>query len=407
MLRGAVHVAIAVMAIATVGVAPAASADALTREQAVARALSENPEISTLTAEAGAAEGVLGADRRLLRTNPVAEGAIGPRFRSEGDTLDWSVGLRQELEIAGQRGDRIELCEAELEASRARLDARRVSLAAEVREAFGAAIAARERQQLAVQAVRLAEDALAAANERLKEGAGTRLEVNTARIEWGRALRERGVADGRLAEAKARLGLLVAMPQDASWEPTGELGGQIAAAAVRDGAAERRELVEAKREVEAAMAAVDLASAEAIPNVSVGANYREEEGDRIIQGTLAIPLPFFERNQEGKALAASRVRRAKARLAAVEREIAAQLAVALSRYETARLTVDAFGTDAVEALQQNLEMVNEAYRAGKIDFLQLLIVRRETLASQLAWVDAREDLDRAEAEVLRALGRIE
>lgn len=401
-----------VAAVAVLVFAGAASAlpDAvLTREQAVARALSENPEIQSLAASVDAASGVLEADRRLLRNNPVVDGAVGPRRGPSEDTVDWSVGLSQPFEIAGQRGDRITLREAELAATRARLEAHRIALAAEVRQAFGAALAAQQRREIAGEATRLAKDALAAANERWVAGAGTKLEVNTARVELGRTMREASVAEQQWAAAQSRLVLLIAAPAGAHLRPTGRLGGHLAvsAEALRLQAQERRELVAARRQLEAAKAASDLASAEGVPDIALGASYRHEEGDRIIQGSLAVALPLFDRNQEGRARASAQVRQAAAELSALERQVEAEIRLALTRYESARATFDAFGHDAVEALTQNLEMVNEAYRARKIDFLQFLLVRRETLASQLAWIDAQEDLDRAEADVLRALGRIE
>lgn len=409
MLRGCVRAAVALSAVAVAGTASPASAAVLTREQAVARALSENAEVQSLGAAVDAAEGVLGADRRLLRNNPVVDGAVGPREGADADTLDWSVGLTQSLEIAGQRGHRIALREAELREARARLEAKAVGLAAEVRQAFGAALAARERKQLADEATRLAQDALDAATTRLEEGAGTRFEVNTARVELGRAMRERAVADQRVAAADSALALLLAVGGDADLELAGTLGGQVAGAPaeLRARAKQRMDLVAAELQVEAAKAAADLAQAEGFPDVAVGANYRREEGDRIVQGTLAVPLPLFDRNQEARARAAAQVRQARAELGAAQRRVEAELRLALRRYESARATVEAFGNDALQALQQNLEMVDEAYRAGKLDFLQLLLVRRETLASQLAWIDAREELDSAEAEVLRVLGRVE
>lgn len=405
LLRSAVCVA----ALLCAGALSASPDGVLTREQAVARALSENPEIQSLTASVDAASGVLEADRRLLRHNPVVDGAVGPRRGPSEDTVDWSVGLSQAFEIAGQRGDRITLREAELAATRARLEAHRVALAAEVRQAFGAALAAQQRQEIAREATRLAKDALAAANERWAAGAGTKLEVNTARVELGRTMREASVAEQQWAGAQGRLALLIAAPADGSLRPTGRLGGHLtnSAEALAQEAQERRDLVAARRQLETAKAASDLAAAEGIPDIAIGASYRHEEGDRIIQGSLAVALPLFDRNQEGKARASAQVRQAAAELSALERQVEAEIRLALARYDSARATFDAFGQDAVEALTQNLEMVNEAYRAGKIDFLQFLLVRRETLASQLAWIDAQEDLDRAESEVLRALGRIE
>ena len=54
-----------------------------------------------------------------------------------------------------------------------------------------------------------------------------------------------------------------------------------------------------------------------------------------------------------------------------------------------------------------MSLVDEAYRAGKVDFFQLLLMRRETLEARNGYVDALEELHAAKAELLRATGSIE
>lgn len=56
-----------------------------------------------------------------------------------------------------------------------------------------------------------------------------------------------------------------------------------------------------------------------------------------------------------------------------------------------------------------MTLVDEAYRASRVDFFQLLLIRRETLEARIGDVDvdALEELHAAAAELLRAAGRID
>jgi cobalt-zinc-cadmium efflux system outer membrane protein len=56
-------------------------------------------------------------------------------------------------------------------------------------------------------------------------------------------------------------------------------------------------------------------------------------------------------------------------------------------------------------MEENLELGTESYRAGKIDFLQLLLVRRQTLEARHEYLDVLEELNAAQAQLDRALGR--
>ena len=48
-----------------------------------------------------------------------------------------------------------------------------------------------------------------------------------------------------------------------------------------------------------------------------------------------------------------------------------------------------------QAIQENLDLALESYRAGKIDFLQLLLVRRQTLDAQGEHIDVLAELNAA------------
>lgn len=60
--------------------------------------------------------------------------------------------------------------------------------------------------------------------------------------------------------------------------------------------------------------------------------------------------------------------------------------------------------DVLAAAQENLALSNVAYAAGKVDFLQLLLVRRDTLEARRGYIETLEVLNDASAQLARAVG---
>ncbi|WNG25138.1 TolC family protein [Cystobacter fuscus] len=385
----------------------------LTVEESVAIALERSPRLISARAEAASARARLEGASLLAQENPQLQGAVGPRWRQAGEradpSLDVSLGVSQRLELLGQRGARRDAAAAQLAASEARLQALRVTLATEVRGAFARLLAAEQELRLDDEGRLLAEQALRAAEERLTAGAASRIEVNTARVEMGRAAHERVLSVRRRSLALAELRLLLGLEPTETprlsedWKPDDAEPPPLEALLER-ALAQRAEVKAARAELDAARAEVTLASREALPAPRLGASYSREEDAHIVQGTLGIELPLFNRNQEARGLGAARRIRAQAELEATERMVRSEVALALERYQNARAAMAVYGADVLEALQQNLALVNEAYRAGKVDFFQLLVIRRDALDARRGSIDALAELLIAEAQLQSALG---
>jgi len=390
--------------------AGAADADDLSRERAVEVALERNPELAALAGEVRAAEARLSGARLLLSTNPEISVAAGPRRTESDRSTDLELELTQRVEVSGQRGARIDAAIAEREAAAARLGARRVELAASVRVAHARALAAERLVALAREDLGVTRDAVRSAEKRAELGNATRLEVNAARTELGRAARAVGVASTRLAAALSELRLLLAL------EPGGELvpGGALPTAseirlqpveAIAAGAVHNRsDLLAARREVAAAEAEGRLAGREAFPSPVLGARYSREERAEILLGTVSFDLPFFNRNQGSRGVAAARTAQSSANLSAVARRIDQEVRLAAVRLESALEAARAFDLAVVAGAEENLALSTRAYEAGKIGLAELLLMRRSAVEARRDEIDARQELASAEAELARAAG---
>lgn len=381
--------------------------------ESVAFALERSPRLISARAEATAARARLQGASLLSQTNPEFQGAVGPRLRDGASSVELGLGVSQRLEIFGQRGVRREAAEAQLSVSDARLEALRVELAAEVRGAFARTLAAEQQLRLAEEGRTLADQSLKAAEERQVAGAASRIEVNTARVELGRAAREVALATQRRTVALAEFRLLLGLePPDELVLQGGLRPGFIPSAPsvealVEHALAQRADVRAARSELEAARAEARLAAREALPSPRLGASYGLEEGAQIIQGTLSVELPLLNRNQAARGVSAARVVQAEASLGATERLVRSEVGLALERYRAARAAAEVFSEDVLAALQQNLELVNEAYRAGKVDFLQLLLIRRDALDARRGYIETLEELANADAQLKRAVGSIQ
>ncbi|MCM2333874.1 MAG: TolC family protein [Anaeromyxobacteraceae bacterium] len=396
--------------------AGARAAPTLTLDRALSLALDQNPGLLALQSEVAASRARLEGASLLLQSNPELEGAAGPRSTAGTRGTDFSVTLSQRLELFGQRAARSDASRALLGSAEARLAGRRVEVAAEVREGFGRWLGARQRDRIAAEALDLARQALAAAETRQAAGAASRIEVNAARAVLGRAARERSAAALRLASAKAGLLLLLGLDPAEPAEPEGDLAleapGPVVATdtLVQQALALRPDLQAARLEVDAAAAEHRLAGREALPNPRLGVSYAEE-GDpanpaRIAQAILAFDLPLFNRNQAARGVAAARQQQAARALEALTRSVRAEVALAASRLASAQAAAQAYAGGLLSGLEENMQLVTEAYRAGKVDFFELLVIRRETLEARNGYVDALEELLAAKAGLSRAIGSI-
>src|SRR5262249_33873109 len=142
-------------------------------EDAVVRcALAASPEIRQARAQLDAVAGRRGTAATLLPANPtvaVLASNRRPPPPREASGLNWGVILSQELEIAGQRGARVEEADAAAEAQARRLKVAEQEVAAGALIAYYEALASQEVLQFATQMAGTAQSLVTYADARAKE----------------------------------------------------------------------------------------------------------------------------------------------------------------------------------------------------------------------------------------------
>ena len=383
----------------------------LTLAQALDRAFSTSPIIDARRAEVRRAEArLLGS--RIYPFNPELELAAGDRQSPTESSTDQSIGISQEIEIAGQRRKRIGVTTAALEAAQLDFEREMRLLGARVELAFAEAVRARELLGVADADAELARQLLRFSTRRLDAGAGTQVELNLARSTAGLTERTLRLSQSAVETARNRLAELVGLPAELQLDGVvGDLPSpddrmpeleELLSFAFGN----RADLAALRMETESARLSIDLSRSLRIPNLRVGAFYDQEEGTDDIKGLgITVPIPLFNRNQGEVAEAEAEVERLFAEGSVAELTVRREVADALASYRYAQLAAVSLRDLVVGTLEENLALLRKALDAGKVNAAEVIVFRREFVEGQRQFIDALFEAQAARVALDLATGR--
>ena len=382
----------------------------LSLEDARRLALSQNP---AFLADAQMREIARGAVRqaRTYRFNPGIEAELPSA--TETGTGVYQAQISQELELAGQWGLRIDAAEQGFERAVASVDDAARTAVADASIAFYAALVDRRRLVVTEEILRLNEQLLDAVRIQVREGEISRLEGNLAQVEVGRAharvLAARRAAVQTELELKRVLGIapesLIRLV-DVTTTPAVEALQHDSLLAV---AMQRRPDLSARAaQVRQTEALTRLARREAVPNLRIGALLERETttGSPRVGFGVALPLPLWNRNQGLVAERQAETTRAQLELSAMELRVRTDVMSAYRSYLTAVEEVRIYETSVLEPTRENQQLMDTAFRAGKLGLPSLLLLRNQLLDAELGYWDAWLALRRALVELQSATGTI-
>lgn len=384
----------------------------LTLDEALARARQQNPDLLAARQELEIARGRLVRAQYPNPFNPELGGGGASRHFAEipGSSNDFDLTVSQELEVAGQRSKRIEEADRNLTKVAQQVKDRERLILAQVKEAFYRSLFLKRRLALAQAVEGLNRRLRDIATARFQAGDVGKMEVNVAEIRLGQARRAAIVAARDYRNVLQELERLLGM------EPVGQLTPNdrlpLHPHPFQPDQLVQRAL-EHRPDLQAAMAEQQRVAAETaltrrllVPNPTLQIFYRREEGGQTIAGgALRFPLPLFDRKQAELVQLAGRAAQAQHERHGTELRIQQEVRDAWRRYEAAKEEVTVFETAVLERATENLQLVETAYRAGKIDLLQVVVVQNDLVQAQLSYIDALENYWLAHAALERAVGQ--
>jgi len=339
----------------------------------------------------------------------------------EGET---TVGFALPLEVFGQRGRRVDLAEAQLEAAEAEIDDRERRLVADVRRLYAEALAASRDLRTLTELNAIDTKTADFVEIRVTEGESAPLELNLLRAEIDRTESRRAILAGRLEaallELKAAAGVAanesVALVEDlayVTWPETPATAAEAIEVALRT----RPDLRLAKLEEVAAAAGLRLARAQAAPDVVAFSRFSVEKSvfddtpvgvlrdrDRTIAFGVSIGLPIFNRNQGASAEAALAVAQARKRREFAETRVRAEVASAFARLKASEAAAATFERGVLARAEENIRSVRGAYQIGAYRITELLNEQRRLSDMQREFTETLAERYKAIADLQSAMG---
>src|SRR5260370_262007 len=208
----------------------------------------------------------------------VPEGVTGKPLGSIGEE-QYGAEYSQSIETFGKRGKRTRVGELSIGIAEADLQRRSTQLAYEITAAYAEVSAERHKLKLLSDLIGLNQDTLRLTQARVNEGDVAPLEANLLKVEISRAEVSRRSAQGRLTSAELELRRLIGLDQ-AVLIPDSDIPAPApmhSDTLKRDALANRADLKTARLEEEQESAGIDLANAEAKPDVTLSAGYARQD----------------------------------------------------------------------------------------------------------------------------------
>lgn len=388
----------------------------VTRDTVVACALASSPAVRGERYAMDAARGRQIAAGILLPSNPVLSlGAASRAATSMPNAFNWSGTLSQEVEIGGQRGARIDVARAEIEAQSKRIAALEQETAAAALIAYFEALSARDELALADRLAGTAKTLEVFANARAEQGLAAPIEADVAYAVSIRLVQAKAAAERRASGALAALAAAVGL------DPTKEIvavEGELVPLPVPEGApsrlaeqaaAARSEIASAKAEGVANERRVALLRRARIPNLTLSA-FLQNDGfnERVLGGGISVPIPLpgpLGRTNAGEIAEATALsRRAGTEVERIERRVRLEVTTAAQAFASRRRELEAFDPKRLARAEDGLRSLGQEITTGRLAIRDAVLSQQALIELLQAYLEAKRALCIASVELARAAG---
>jgi cobalt-zinc-cadmium efflux system outer membrane protein len=399
----------------------------LSLDQAIARALDQEPSLRAARSQIDVARGM--REQSSLRPNPTV--SFERREEPQGQDNQTMVSLEWPLDLF-RRDARVAVADRQVAAAELAVADRRRLLVGAVRARYGEVLAA-------LRDLGLFDDLVAASarqhdllRARVDEGATAPLDRDLVAVELRRLESERllqtGRAEAALVELKRILGMqpsAILMVRDTLQDIVLRESAPAAlqAAEVTTIIEQRADVRESAAQVEIAGAKIDRAEREGRFDINLFANYSRMNSGfpqlgvaptggltpirsvfHYVAAGATVTVPLRNRNQG--ELAAARAEQSGAALTHEAARLTAEteLAAARTRNDYARQAVAIYGSGAQGLARQNLAVVEQSFQLGRVTVFDVLTERRRYIDVERGYTDALRAAFEARTALNQAIG---
>ncbi len=391
-----------------------AQSSRLSVEDAITRAVRNNPRLSAAVRDVATARSGVRSAQALANPNFV----IAPGITSVSGSGD-ELLLSQPLELNGTRSARAGVASAQLRMMQAQAIVELRELVFSVRTVYYQLAQARAQQSLAADLLKNAEEFDRISRRLVEAGKRPGIELAQTGIEVSRAQQQVTLADAQTTVSAATLNTLLGLPADA---PLATLSLLTASAETVDEPALLRQALASRAEIASVQATREgfqqearLARAEGRPDIAPQIRFGS-----LIRGVpaassgngfgfgIGISLPIFDygsrRNRVRQADDAARAQMD--RLTAAQNQVCQEVTQAIVRLRTAQMVATNYQAGVLERAKRMLDASQTGFQEGQTSIVAVLEARRTYAAVQTEYLNALNSAALARAELERATGSV-
>lgn len=356
-------------------------------------ALRENPELKSKRYALGIAQGRARQAGLLFQSNPRFGVEMESPTSGAGTAVE--LNLLQELEIAGQRGHRYEAATKNLVQAQLSIQEAEHLLRLEVTQTFYNLLAIQQVIADLKDFLTGQENLLQAGQKRFAREDISILELNTLRLDRDQVRNELANKMRERISIEKDLRLLTGLQDDGSLLAVGDLLGLLAKRSTVPARetlqacilANRPDVKAAKLAVEVREAELRLAEARRMPNISLGPRYKRENNQNLFGGEIAVPLPFFNRNQDEVATALANQNISRAELEGRVLLARQEIDSAYKRFGLAQESLAGYEKDYLEEIEKSMVLTRKAYESGEMTIFEFSVTRDRLAQSRFRFLD--------------------
>ena len=399
----------------------------MTADEAVAYALSHNPELLAVRKEIDAARALV--KQAALRANPMLD--VERKQQLNGSDNQTMVGGTLPLELGGRRGARILVAERQLEIKERLLADRERVLAAEVKTKFGQALGEMLKLAFTENLLTTTDRGYRLVAARVTEGKTAPLEQNMVLVEVNRIKSSRETEEGKVQIELLELRNLIGMKPEEPLRLRGDLNPTVeplpSMTVVTEVALRERPDMQAARAAEAlADAQIEQARSEGRFDASLSAKYElmnsgfpqkgfDDSGRLVpIDGrfhmvTVGVNLflPVRNRNEGAVEAAVAEKEAATRRRESAELTVRREIAASFARYEQSMKAAEIYRVGVRDQANANLDVVRQTYELGSKTLLDFIAEQRRFIEVETSFIESLLQTYLARVEIERATASAE
>lgn len=325
---------------------------------------------------------VLGVDLERI-----VSGAGGANPWGAGGTVGIAIPISGRLEAEKARAG------ADLAAKLDRVAAKEWATRAALRELWIEWSAARVRAEVTQELLTRLGDVASLADRQVKAGSMTRLDARLFRVELAGREADQIALTARVRELELQLRAMLGLAPETSLT----LVPTVMFAARTTTADELRLLLDSSNpELAAVRAEYELAEQslraevrKQYPDITIGPGYGTDQGDNRVLLGLSLPIPLWNRNQQGVAQASAQRELARGRFETTYQQLSSKLAIALTRFDAGKAQRALVESSVVPLADEQEADVLRVAALGRVEPLLLLESLKTQYAAKVRLVDAR------------------